>query len=286
MTNLSTHVRGLLLAIGGIFALSPDGLLIKLIAADDWTLLFWRGLLTSITLFVALVVGFKKPIHTAFFTLGKKGWLVAAAQALGTTFFVLAIIYTSVANALIIIGITPLWSALFSRMFLKEHIYLRTYLAIPFALFGIYITTNIEMQASIGDFYALCATFFIAAQSVIVRSAKSVNLTPSLVISGLVIALLAWPNAQPLSITSQDALYLGILGIIVLPLSYILLIAAPRYIPAPEVNLIMLLEIALGSLWVWFFLNEQPTQQAFMGGSIVIITLAVHTYLSQRNQPS
>ncbi|MBT3603310.1 MAG: EamA family transporter, partial [Candidatus Latescibacteria bacterium] len=173
-----------MLAVGGIFVLSPDGLLIRLIATDDWTLLFWRGLLTSVTLFITLVFVFKKPIHTAFLTMGKKGWLAAAAQALGTTFFVLAIIYTSVANALIIIGITPLWSALFSRIFIKEHIHLRTYLAIPFALFGIYITTNVDMQANEGDFYALCATVFIAAQSVIVRSAKSVDLTPSLVIGG------------------------------------------------------------------------------------------------------
>ncbi|MFT5369786.1 MAG: drug/metabolite transporter (DMT)-like permease [Candidatus Latescibacterota bacterium] len=282
MPKITDHVRGLLLALGGIFILSPDGLLIKLITTDDWTLLFWRGLLTSISLLFALIFFFKKPLYPAFQNLGKTGLFVATIQAMGTAFFVLAIIHTTVANTLIIIGVTPLWAAIYSRIFLKEHIHLRTYLAIPAALLGIYITTNVEIETNIGDLYALCATLFIAAQGVIVRSAKTVDLTPSLVIGGLIIALVAWPNAHPLAITQSDLLYLGILGVIVLPASYILLIAAPRYIPAPEVNLIMLLEIVLGSLWVWVFLAKQPTQQAFIGGGIVIITLAIHTYLGFR----
>ena len=282
MLNLSDHVRGLLLALGGIFVLSPDGLLIRLVATDDWTLLFWRGLLTSISLLLALIFIFKNPVYPAFLTLGKKGLLAAATQSLGTIFFVLAIIYTSVANALIIIGVTPLWAALFSRIFLKEHIALRTYLAIPAALLGIYITTNTEIKINTGDIYALCATFFIAAQGVIVRSVKSIDLTPSLVISGFIIAIIALPYAHPLAITSHDFFYLCILGVIVLPISYVLLITAPRYIPAPEVNLIMLLEMIFGSLWVWVFLHESPTQQAYIGGSIVIATLATHTYLGYR----
>lgn len=282
MLKRSDHVRGLLLALGGIFVLSPDGLLIRLIATDDWTLLFWRGFFTSLSLLVALRFIVNEPLYTAFLALGKKGILASITQALGTIFFVLAIIYTSVANTLIIIGVTPLWAALFSRIFLKEHIALRTYLAIPAALLGIYITTNTELKVNMGDIYALCATFFIATQGVIVRSAKSIDLTPSLVIGGFIIALIAWPNAHPLAITSHDVLYLCILGVIVLPISYVLLITAPRYIPAPEVNLIMLLEMAFGSLWVWIFLNEHPTQQAFIGGSIVIATLAIHTYLGYR----
>lgn len=278
MAKATQHLRGLLLALGGIFALSPDGLLIKLITADDWTLIFWRGLLTGISLFVALLFIYKKRLFVAFHALGKKGVLAAFIQATGTVFFVLAIIHTTVANTLIILGITPLWAALYSRAFLKEYIPLRTYLAIPAALLGIYITAHAHIQANIGDLYALCATLFISAQSVVVRSAKPTDLTPSLVIGGLIIALIAWPQATPFAITPSDIFYLSILGFIVLPVSFALLIAAPRYIPAPEVNLIMLLEIALGSYWVWIFLGEMPTPQAFIGGGIVILTLATHTY--------
>jgi drug/metabolite transporter (DMT)-like permease len=273
------YLRGILLALAGIAVLSPDGLIIRLIWADEWTLLFWRGLLTSVSLFLGLVFVHKKDILPAFQALGKKGLFAACVQAMGTIFFVLAITHTSVANTLIILGATPLWAALYSRLFLKEHIFLRTYLAIPAAMLGIYITTQATAGVAIGDLYAICAALFISAQSVIVRSAKPVDLTPSLVIGGLFIALAALPNAHPLGIAQQDALYFSLLGFIILPVSFALLIAAPRHIPAPEVNLIMLLEIILGSYWVWFFLDEQPTPHALVGGCVVMITVAAHTYL-------
>ena len=86
-----THIKGLLLAVAGILALSPDSLLIRLIAAGDWTLLFWRGLLLGAGLLIAQSVLFQKPISAAFRSIGKKGIVAAAVQALGTIFFVLAI---------------------------------------------------------------------------------------------------------------------------------------------------------------------------------------------------
>ena len=42
------HLKGVLLTTTGILILSPDALLLRLIGADIWTLLFWRGLLCTI----------------------------------------------------------------------------------------------------------------------------------------------------------------------------------------------------------------------------------------------
>lgn len=278
----SDHRRGVLLALGGILVLSPDGLLIRLVSTDDWTLLFWRGLLTSVTIMVALIFIHKGSVVEQFVLMRTKGLVAGAVQALGTIFFVLAITHTSVANTLIIIGVTPLWAAIFSRIFLGEHIHLRTWLAIPVALVGIYITTNAEIQVNTGDVYAICASVFISGHGVIVRSAKPVDFTPCLVIGGLMIAAFGLTHAAPFDVSKADMVYLALLGFVVLPLSFGLLVAAPRYIPAPEVNLILLLEMVFGSYWVWLVLGEQPTHQAFIGGSIIMITLAVHTYLGFR----
>jgi drug/metabolite transporter (DMT)-like permease len=44
----------------------------------------------------------------------------------------------------------------------------------------------------------------------------------------------------------------------------------------------LLLEIVFGSYWVWLVLGEQPAPQAFIGGSIILITLVIHTYLGFR----
>ena len=129
---------------------------------------------------------------------------------------------------------------------------------------------------------AIVASIFISGHDVIVRSAKPVDFTPCLVIGGLFIAAFGLLHATPFAISKYDAIYLALLGFLVLPLSFGLLVAAPRYLPAPEVNLILLLEIVFGSYWVWLVLAEQPAPQAFIGGSIILITLVIHTYLGFR----
>ena len=42
--GLSEHAKGLLIVATGVLILTPDALLLRLIEADPWTLLFWRGI--------------------------------------------------------------------------------------------------------------------------------------------------------------------------------------------------------------------------------------------------
>ena len=63
------------------------------------------------------------------------------------------------------------------------------------------------------------------------------------------------------------------MGLVVVPVSIALISLGPRYISAPETSLIMLLETALGPLWVWLVLAEVPPTLTFIGGAIVIIMM-------------
>ena len=51
-SHLSDRGKGIAMALIGVFVLSPDSLLIRLAALDDYTLIFYRGLfpIFSITL--------------------------------------------------------------------------------------------------------------------------------------------------------------------------------------------------------------------------------------------
>ena len=81
---------------------------------------------------------------------------------------------------------------------------------------------------------------------------------------------------MPLSISAADLGYLMIMGIYMLPLGTALMFIGPRYIPAPEVGLLLLLESVLGPLWVWLALGEQPGTHTLLGGAIVLSTLALN----------
>ena len=54
---------------------------------------------------------------------------------------------------------------------------------------------------------------------------------------------------------------------------------APRFITAAEVNLFFLLETIIGPIWVWLIIKEQPTTETILGGIVIIVTIAVHSFL-------
>jgi drug/metabolite transporter (DMT)-like permease len=68
----------------------------------------------------------------------------------------------------------------------------------------------------------------------------------------------------------------------ILSISFSLITIAPRYMPAAEVGMIMPLETVLGSLIAWYWIKEVPSNNAIIGGTIVIITLFLHSWYSTR----
>ena len=67
---------------------------------------------------------------------------------------------------------------------------------------------------------------------------------------------------------------------------FVLVTIAPRYISAPEVNLFFLLEVILGPIWVWLIIKEQPSVQTIIGGIVIIITIALHSFLALKKHKS
>ena len=77
--------------------------------------------------------------------------------------------------------------------------------------------------------------------------------------------------------------YLLVLGVVVLPVSFVLIVAAPRYIPAPDATLITLLEAVIGPLWVWLVLAEVPARETFFGGAVILGTLVLRAAAGLRH---
>ena len=60
---------------------------------------------------------------------------------------------------------------------------------------------------------------------------------------------------------------------------FVLVTIAPRFITAAEVNLFFLLETIIGPIWVWLIIKEHPTTETILGGIVIIVTIAVHSFL-------
>jgi drug/metabolite transporter (DMT)-like permease len=286
MPKLSEHVYGTSLTALGVLILTPDGLLVRLIDAEPWTLLFWRGALFGLCIACFYLIKEKKNFLSIFRKMGWAGLLAAACFTSSTVFFVQSLHHTSVANTLVLIATAPLFAAILARLFLKEKLLPATWIAILISVGGIaYIFSgSLSSNHLFGDFLALGASLSLASQITTVRMSRSVDMVPSLIIAGGMITIIGAFMAGDVSTSEKDMYLLLLLGGLILPLSFALITVGPRFIPAAEVSLLMLVETFLGPLWVWLALGERPADETLWGGILVLATLATHSvYVARRS---
>lgn len=268
-----------------VLILSPDALLVRLIHCDVWTLLFWRCLLTGCVQALFLGTLYRSQFVQSFRNIGRAGLVSAVIVACGSFFFVNSLKHTAAANTLIILAATPVFSSLLSWLFLREKIARHTLIAIIICFGGILLifSGSLNHGLLLGDLLALGATLMWASNLVILRRGKTVNMVPANLLGNLIVAPIALlAGAQPLAVTTADMTFLLLLGGVVLPVSFTMITLGPRYLPAPEVSLILLTETILGPILVWLILNESPQATTLFAGMLIIGTLAVHTLMSLR----
>ncbi|WP_420638652.1 DMT family transporter [Candidatus Poriferisocius sp.] len=283
-SGLSSHAIGLLLTTAGVLVLTPDSLLIRLVDADAWTIIFWRGLLMGLTIVVGIFVWMRGGAVAHFRSIGTAGLVVAVLFASQLTLFTTSITQTSVANTLVIFATAPLFAAVLSRFFLGELVPLRVWLAviislgaIVFIFFGSIGTGRIG-----GDLAAAGAALAMAIGLTIMRRSSHISMIPAWGMGALLAAGFTVWFAEPLSIPGEDVAVVLPSGMLVLPVAFALIALGPRRISAPETGLLMLLETTIGPLWVWWILEEQPNSEALIGGAIVVAVLAVNSLLGLR----
>ena len=281
MDGLSSHAKGLLITGLGVLIITPDSLLIRLISVDPWTLLFWRGLLSAIGMNAALLVLYRGRAWSQVRQIGGAGAIVAGIFGIGTVTFIVSITHTTAANTLFIVSTSPLFAALAAWLLMREPVSRRTWIAIAFSITGIGVIASGGMDEGTltGNLSALATAVILGTSFALVRRHRARNMVPAMGLGGLVTAAIAFPLAQPLSVVATDVWLLMVMGLVMLPLSFSLMFIGPRYIPAPEVSLLLLLEAVLGPLWVWMALGEDPGARTLAGGFIVLATLAAHSLI-------
>ena len=285
MTN---HLKGLLMTIFAVVILSPDSVLIRLVEdasseVDSWTVLFWRGLLYAAGVSLLVLIKYRTKTIAEFKNIGKGGLLIGLFSGISTGTFVFAIVYTSIANALVIISTGPIMIAIVAWFLLKEKSSLFTWTSMIIVFIGIYIVMSGSFggDSLIGDFFALITAVMMGFTFTLTRKYKDVNMVPVNAIGGLIAALIAFLMANKITVPAEVVGYIIAMGTI-LSISFSLITIAPRYMPAAEVGMIMPLETVLGSLIAWYVINEVPSVNALVGGTVVIVTLFIHSWYSTK----
>ena len=281
MNNLTNQQKGSLLAFIAVMLITPDSLLIRLSNIETWGMLFYRGAIPFVVVLIGLLIFYNKNFLNALFNVGYTGIFYTISFAICNITFLVSIQNTNVANTLVMVAMAPMISAILGGIFLKEVPDKKTWVAILITFFSaIYIFyDSIQLGNIFGDFMGLVTATGLAVNAVLVRSAKDRDLLPSAVLGKLCVAIFAFFFVESFDLVGNDMIYIPLMCVLCVAIPFVLVTIAPRFIPAEEVNLFFLLETIIGPIWVWMIIKEQPSIETVQGGIVIIITIAIHSFL-------
>ncbi len=281
LKNLTDQQKGSLLAFTAVMFITPDSLFIRLSDVDTWGLVFYRGIIPFLTVFLVMLLIYKLNFFKILFTSGYPGLIYVATFSVTNITFVVSIQNTNVANTLVMIATAPMLSAILGAIFLKETPDRKTWISIIITFFAIiYIFfDSLKLGNFYGDILGFITAIGLAVGAVTIRSAKSKNLVPAAVVGKLLVATFALFFIESFLLESKDLLIVPLMCILCVAIPFVLVTIAPRFIPAAEVNLFFLLETIIGPIWVWLIIKEQPSIETLQGGVVIILTIAIHSFL-------
>jgi len=285
----SRHGYAMLIMMAGSIAISFGGLVQRNIeAADAWQTIFYRSLGMLIAMAFIVAVKYRGRVLGTVTGVGSMGLLAGALLSVAGITFVQALTHTTIANALFILGAIPFFAALFARLLLGEQLRRTTmYTMIAAATgLGIMVVQGINVGSGFGNAMALVTAVSFALYAIIVRYKRQTEMLPVMLISSvIVITITLLVKSGDMAIPLRDILLCLFWGGCLSGFVNWAFIVASRHLAAAEVTLIMLLEFALGPLWVWMFIGETPGLWTVLGGCLIILAVALRAIFELINKP-
>jgi drug/metabolite transporter (DMT)-like permease len=285
----SRHGYALLLMLVGSIAISFGGLVQRNIEiADPWQINVYRSL--GMLVAAAVIIAFQNRgrFVSTVIGIGRFGILAGVLLAVAGMGFIQALTHTTIANALFILGAIPFFAALLARLLLGEKLRRTTLVTMIVAAcgLGIMVVKGVSAGSGFGNAMALLTAVSFACYAVIVRYKRQTEMIPVLLLSSaFIITIALFVTGGDLDIPLRDSLLCLFWGAFLSGFVNWMFILASRHLAAAEVTLIMLIEFALGPIWVWIFIGETPTGWTILGGSLIISAVAVRAILELINKP-
>jgi len=261
--------------------------------ARSFEVTFWRSLFTALSLLVILPAWRGRRVFTTMHWHSPYFWLSGVCWSVMFTAFMVAMTLTTVANVLITMALGPLFTALIARIFIGHRLAPRTWAAIVVAGAGIVYMYGSQVSMGqpgvlLGSMVALCVPVAAAVQWTVTQRSQAhgeqLDLVPCVLVGALISSAVTLPLALPFMATGRDVAWLALLGLVQLAIPCVLAVVCARFLKAPEVSLLALLEIIFGIALAWAGAGEQPGPNVLGGGTLVIGALVVNELIGWRQR--
>ncbi len=248
---------------------STSGVLIKIV---DWNPFGIAGVRSAIAAVVMLAV-----IRRPHWTWSRAQILGACSYAASVTLFVLAMKWTTAANAILLQYTAPVYVAVLGPWLLGERASFWDWIAIAVTLVGmsLFFMDALTATGFWGNVAALVSGVFFAGLILSLRYQKAGSPLESGLLGNVFVATLAVPSLALSPPPADSWLPLVLLGVFQLGIAHLLYATALRSVAAIEAAIIPMIEPILSPLWVFLAIGERPGPFALIGGSLVLGTVAI-----------
>lgn len=267
------RLKAIIYIVIAAILLSTGGIVLKYIDMNPMAISGSRSFIAAILVWLYL----KKPN----FTFSKPQVIGAFSYAMMVIGFTMANKLTTAANAVVLQFTAPIWIIIFGVWILKEKAYWYDIVAVAIVSAGmlLFFLDDVGGGSSIGNLVAVLSGVALAGSTIGMRLQKEGSPVETTLLGHIITVLIGLPFIFGATFTLQNILGILFLGIFQLGTAYILYAIAVKYLTALEVILIMFLEPILNPIWVMLIHGETPSKFSFIGGIIVIITVAARSII-------
>ncbi|MCP4828598.1 MAG: DMT family transporter [Proteobacteria bacterium] len=261
---------------------SLAGVIVKSLEhATEWQINFYRC--GSLALFVALVIliRYRRSTGAVMRAGGFKALFSGVLLSGAMLCNVVALKYTTVAVAVLVMAAAPIFAAILGSIFLGESVNTRVRVSIVLAFVGITIMVggSLQLGDTLGVTVAILGILFFGAYTVSLRVGKSADMTPAVFYGGVIGALIAmgmsFASGVGLTVPLVEALWCVLLGVVQLGVGSVLFALAAQSVPAVQLTIFALGEPLLAPLWAWIGVGEVPTWATLAGGAVLFSALGL-----------
>jgi drug/metabolite transporter (DMT)-like permease len=206
---------------------------------------------------------------------------LAIAAGITNIAFLVALTEGQVMRVMLLFYLSPIWSVLLSRWWLKEHLS-----SSAIAMLCLAMTGSLVMlwDASVGwpwphglaDWLALIAGITFSINNVLARKLASVSMAAKtgVIWWGVVIAsilVLVWQQTPVPDVTMNVWIVAGLVGSIGIVVMTVTVLYGIARMPIYHSSVIMLFELVVAAIAAWALTNEVMSLQEWLGGGLIML---------------
>jgi len=277
-----------------VIILGFTGVLGKLIESPSIVLVWYRMLIAALAIIIFMLFlnkSFKIKIRSILNLLGI-GMVVASHWL----FFFESIKVSNVSVAVVCMGTSSLFSSFLEPIFLKRKIVIRELILSLVIIFALALAMSADLNYLLGYIYGVLAAFLAALFTIL--NAKALKHTDALkitmfeMIGGflfLSIYIILYSNSVSLndfSISSEDLVYLFILGVVCTSFAFVVSVEVMKYISPFSVIMAVNLEPIYSIILALILFGDTESMRwsFYLGALIIICTVFYDGYLKSKRK--